>query len=1046
MGDGAGPAFAASGFVVLRTPLLAFDELLALGAGLAAVATVRGAPADLDAALAADRARLVGRLRELAARPEVREAIQLASPSLDESLAMWLERPDADRGPKVVRALFRYVARMAARATPFGLFAGVSVGRVAADTRLRLGPRATARKHARLDVAYVAALAGALGQHPALGPHLVPAPSVTDDDALAWLIAALRRHAGAPGAGAVPELADWIAELETAARALAALAAEPPGSEPATWRSVAGALAGLPERVAHAATLAGATSGSAAATGDRRARVLDRVARADAKLFEVLARGLEARAARERLAHVVQVDLIKDSPAATLGPAVLDEMLRGAELLRRIVPASDPLAAFTAAFTARHGDEQVPLLEAVDEDHGIPVPPAAGPAAREPLLRGLDFAGEQPALPFGPREAHLLERLQDTLRAVCPGDPACLELDADDIARLAADPRRPLPDAFAVLASLAADSEEALATGRFRVHLACVLGPSGATLLGRFCHGDPGLAAHVAAQLRAEEALRPDAIHAEVAFLPDGRDGNVARRPALRAHHIAVGGHAAGSPDGRIDPTDLRLSLVDGRLILRSHRLGREVLPRLMSAHNYKDPRHPAVYRLLGALQHQGTTGPLAFSWGALESAPMLPRVTSRRLVLSRARWRLGRARLAALARLDGAARFAAVQRLRDQLALPRWVELVDHDHELPLDLDNPLAVDELVALGRARDAAVVVELFPPPDALVARGPEGRYTHELVVPFVCRAAPPARPTPPPLPRDFPRRLLPGSSWLYCKLYTTPSAADDLLRAVVRPVIAAAKAAGAARRWFFLRYADPDFHLRLRVHGAPDALLGTVLPALHAAAAPAVAAGHIARLQLDTYEREVDRYGGPDGIDLAERLFHADSEAALAWIADHSATADETARWRLALRGIDQLLDDLGLALVDKDHLTATLRDDLQRRLRAETPLLRAIGDRFRTERPALERLLDRAGDATHPLAPALALFARRSAAVRPIVDELRHRERAGRLTRPIAQQASSYVHLFANRVARAHPVEQELMLYSFLARLYRTRLARSDGA
>ena len=101
IGNGAKPAFAASGFVVLRTPLLAFDELLALGAELTAAATTREAPADLDAALAADRARLVDRLRELASRPEVREAIQLASPIFDESLAIWLERRQSRVRPVV---------------------------------------------------------------------------------------------------------------------------------------------------------------------------------------------------------------------------------------------------------------------------------------------------------------------------------------------------------------------------------------------------------------------------------------------------------------------------------------------------------------------------------------------------------------------------------------------------------------------------------------------------------------------------------------------------------------------------------------------------------------------------------------------------------------------------------------------------------------------------------------------------------------------------------------------------------------------------------
>lgn len=1035
-GDGSlteiGPAFAASGFFAIRTPLLAFDELVALGDGLA-----RGAAAELT----------VDRLRAIAARPEVREAIYLASPSLDDSLAVWLDRPEPAVDPKVMRAVFRYVVRMAGRATPFGLFAGVSVGHAGPTTDLRVAAREAARKIVRLDTAYIAALGRAFARHPAVGAQLVPVLSVADDDSLGLLLTALRGRA--ESAGQTRELTGWIADLDAAARSLAVLAEEPPGSAPGAWRSVAASLADLPERVSHAAIVADVTD---SAGTNEHAKVLGRVARVDAGLFEMLTNRLEARAARDRLGQIVQVDLRKPSPAATLGDGVLDEMLRGAELLRAITPARDPLATFAAAFAARYGDEEVPLLQVVDEDRGLPIPPAAARVIREPLLRGLEFAGEVSAMPFGPRESYLLERLQETLHVAEPGARS-LELCDDDITRLASGAHPPLPDAFAVLASVAANSDEALAGGRFRVHVARVMGPSGATLLGRFCYGDPNLAEHVARHLRAEEALRPDAIFAEIAFVPEGRDGNVTRRPWLRAHHIALGAALGGGRiDGRIEASDLRLSLVNGRFVLRSHRLGREVLPRLTSAHNYQDLRHPAIYRLLGALQYTGTTGPLAFSWGALDSAPMLPRVTSRRLVLSRARWRLRHARLAALARLGAAARFVAVQRLRDRLGLPRWICVADHDHELPLDLDNPLAVDELVAHGRARDAITIVELFPAPDALIAHGPEGRYVHELVVPFVRRAGESPRqnaehPRPRAPLRELPRRFPPGSPWLYCKLYAPAASADDLLRTVVRPVLA--QTAGAIRGWFFVRYTDPEFHLRLRFHGGSDdsgILAATLLPVLGAATASAFASGVIHRWQIDTYEREVDRYGGPDAIDLAERIFHADSEAVLAWLTDHAPAADEAARWQLALRGIDQLLDDLAVSLVDKARVVTTLRDDLRHRLRADASTLRAIGDRFRAERPALERLLDRSGDNAHDLPPGFAVLDRRSLALRPIIDELRHRERAGRLTRPITEQASSYVHMFVNRMIRAAPVEHELVLYSFLTRLYDARLARIDRA
>ena len=55
-----------------------------------------------------------------------------------------------------------------------------------------------------------------------------------------------------------------------------------------------------------------------------------------------------------------------------------------------------------------------------------------------------------------------------------------------------------------------------------------------------------------------------------------------------------------------------------------------------------------------------------------------------------------------------------------------------------------------------------------------------------------------------------------------------------------------------------------------------------LPMLHAASRRRCSTtGQLWRVQLDTYEREVERYGGEAGIGLAERVFHADSDAVLA---------------------------------------------------------------------------------------------------------------------------------------------------------------------
>src|SRR5262249_26975717 len=156
----------------LRTPLLPFDELLAWSDGLEAP-SAGDDPVRLEAACAADRARLLLRLRAVFHRPEVREALFLASPSLEERFDPWLREPNGPDDPKMERALVRYFARMAGRATPFGLCAGGSVGMVGDGTRLVLGDRAAYSRHTRLDMDYLVALTDALARQPEVRQDLV---------------------------------------------------------------------------------------------------------------------------------------------------------------------------------------------------------------------------------------------------------------------------------------------------------------------------------------------------------------------------------------------------------------------------------------------------------------------------------------------------------------------------------------------------------------------------------------------------------------------------------------------------------------------------------------------------------------------------------------------------------------------------------------------------------------------------------------------------------------------------------------------------------
>lgn len=1067
--DQAGQRYTPSGFFVLRTPLLPFEELAAWGEGLEAVGAL-GDPQGLEAALERDRARLRARLLAAVTRPEVRDAIFVASPSVDEALEVWQKDPDSRQGRKLEPAVVAYFSRAAARATPFGLFAGITTGTIDTQTRLHLKARERYRRHSRLDMDYLWALAEAVERDPQLRKLFVYEPNsslyetagrlrlaearltatgrsyhLVAVDKSPYLTAVLERaRGGATLAAAAEVLVDdeitqaeaeeFVAELVDNQLLVGDARPVVTGDEP-----VHGLVATLR---AHAET----------------ARIAERLDEARAALEAIDAAGLGASPDRYRgvasvlaelpaqpdLSRLVQVDLVKPAQEATLGSRVVSEITRGVRILHQLAPPQAPggLARFREKFSKRYQTREIPLVEALDEEIGIGFERSGSPLAEaSPLLAGLPFpAGDQEAMPWTGRDALLLEKLAHALAE----GAAEIALEASDLEALASQQHRPLPDAFYVVATVAAESDRAIAHGAFRVHLQGVDGPPGALMLGRFCHADQTLHELVRAHLRAEEARRPEQLFAEIVHLPDGRTGNILCRPVLREYEIPYLGRSGAPADRQIPVTDLLVSVRNDRIVLRSRRLGREVVPRLTTAHD-EDWRNLGVYRFLCALQRQDVVSELTWDWGPLRDAPFLPRVVSGRLVLSRARWNLAEAELLALGQARGADQFAAVQAWRAERQLPRYVALADRDHQLVIDLDNVLSVAALAHQLRGRGQAVLVEMFPDPDALCVTGPEGRFMHELVVPFV-QAAPP-RPEPdsaaPQVTSSLVRRRFPpGSEWLYAKLYTGTGTADQVLNHVVGPLVRSSLASGAADAWFFIRYADPDWHLRLRLHGEPGRLHAEVLAGLEAAAAPLLETGQLWRMQLDTYEREVERYGGDRGIELAEQLFTADSKAVLTILGSLSGDAGLDLRWRLAMAGIDLLLEDLGLTLEEKRSVARRAREGFGQEFGIDGNFRGQVSQRYRAERARLEALLDPGQAPPAPLAAGLEALRRRSLQLAPVTAELRQLSQAGRLSTTMADLARSCAHMHVNRLLRSAHRAQELVLYELLDRAYSSQAGR----
>lgn len=598
----------------------------------------------------------------------------------------------------------------------------------------------------------------------------------------------------------------------------------------------------------------------------------------------------------------LQVDAGLNLVGRNVSSLVAAEAARAAELLLRMSPTPRgpaDLDAYRRSVEQRYGlRREVPLLELLDPNIGLG-PPAGASSRSDPRPK---MAERNRAL-----LALASTALRDRTRCIDLDDAMLNRLDTDDLPVA----RAPLSVDLTVV--VAAASREAVDAGDFELGIGpSVGGMAAGRMLGRFADFVPG-ATDALQQIAAAEASRlPGRLPVELSYAPRSpRLSNVSTRPMVRPYEIAVGVTSGSDPEHTIGVDELVVGIRDGRLVVRWAATGQELV--ITAGHMLSYARAPLVAKFLSEVGRDGGCQLAGFQWGPAATFPFLPRVRSGRLVLSLAQWQVGAADFAmdSLVDLD-----------RFRYALDQWRKLCDApprlaiaagDHRLALDLTRAGDADELRRTLRRESQLVLTEVFPDTDSRWLADTTGRpFTAELVVPLVRR-----QPSPEPPPAARTSTLVdarpPGSDWLFAKLYTGRDLENDLLAGALQQCVRAAAALGFTE-WFFLRYTDSGGrHIRLRFRGASSRLLSNLLPLVSSWATDLMDRGELQRFAFDTYERELDRFGGPAGTTVAEELFFAESAAVVDLLALRSAGEVELDQFAAAVLTVDALLAGLGLS-------------------------------------------------------------------------------------------------------------------------------------
>lgn len=220
----------------------------------------------------------------------------------------------------------------------------------------------------------------------------------------------------------------------------------------------------------------------------------------------------------------------------------------------------------------------------------------------------------------------------------------------------------------------------------------------------------------------------------------------------------------------------------------------------------------------------------------------------------------------------------------RARRRLPDLVYLTDGDRRLKLDF---VQASHLALLRAHLDSAGPAALTEAPGP-GAHDWFGGRAHEIVVPLVAARplrwpAVPDLTTAPVIGRDHGH--LPGaSSWLYAKLYGHPDRQAELLAEYLPGLLSAWD---EPPEWWFIRYRDPEWHLRLRI-ALPDARqFGPGAHYLSTWAGRLRRLGLLRDVQFAAYYPETGRWGSGPVMAAAEGVFGADSRALVAQFAEPS---------------------------------------------------------------------------------------------------------------------------------------------------------------
>ena len=283
-----------------------------------------------------------------------------------------------------------------------------------------------------------------------------------------------------------------------------------------------------------------------------------------------------------------------------------------------------------------------------------------------------------------------------------------------------------------------------------------------------------------------------------------------------------------------------------------------------------------------------------------------------------------------------------------------------------------------------------------------------------------------------------RIFIPGSEWVYFKIYSGTKTADTVLKNELYGYIREMIKNDIIDKWFFIRYDDPDFHIRLRLHLKETRNFNYIFNRFSVTCNPLIDSGFVWNIQCDTYRREMERFGA-NTISLVEDIFFIDSEYIIKFLHHLDNENHEQMRWKLALLLIDSFLSAFSFNLPQRKDLLITMAEIYKKEFGfTHHNVTKQLNDKYRFYRKDIENVMLWENGSTKIIDFTKA----RRQAIISVAKKLIDIEKSGELQVSLKLLLTSLIHMTMNRWFRTKNRLHEMVIYEFLSRYYTSEIAK----